>query len=237
MVAMNDPLQIAQAEVTNLIKRHTSPANTLANAPVRLYHYTDAYGLKGILETGILHGTDLRFMNDSGELQYARNVIQNLMPTALSTCRDSLRPAFEAGGQQIGSSVDRGSLQFYAACFCGERDLLSQWKSYANGGEGYAIGFDTQKLASILDLTRHAGESPRAFNEIDYRVSSQEARVRLILDETIAFANRLSLEHSGHPNLPQAIFSLAFGAMATLVSGLARMKDELFRDEREWRIV
>lgn len=29
----------------------------------------------------------------------------------------------------------------YAACFSEEKDLLSQWRGYANNGAGVAIGF------------------------------------------------------------------------------------------------
>jgi len=36
--------------------------------------------------------------------------------------------------------------QFYACCFCEDPDILSQWRTYANRGGGYAIGFDTEDL-------------------------------------------------------------------------------------------
>jgi hypothetical protein len=42
------------------------------NAPSVLYHYTDAAGLRGIVESQTIFASDVEFLNDAQELLYAR---------------------------------------------------------------------------------------------------------------------------------------------------------------------
>ena len=42
-----------------------------------LYHYTSLQGLMGIIESRKLRASDVRYMNDSTELTYALNLLQN----------------------------------------------------------------------------------------------------------------------------------------------------------------
>ena len=47
--------------------------------PEMLYHYTSAYGLYGILSSGILRAGNFSYLNDSSEIQYGRNLAQDML--------------------------------------------------------------------------------------------------------------------------------------------------------------
>ena len=59
----------------------------------------------------------------------------------------------------------------YVACFCEIGDLLSQWKGYANFGDGYSIGL---RASELLRTKRKFPYFNIAFRKVIYRKSEQE---------------------------------------------------------------
>ncbi|EFD2622350.1 hypothetical protein CK189_005805, partial [Escherichia coli] len=55
---------------------------------MKIYHYTDLNGLKGIIESGSLWATHFSFLNDSNELSHGMNCLEN----ALQYLRDDFNP-------------------------------------------------------------------------------------------------------------------------------------------------
>jgi hypothetical protein len=198
--------------------------------PARLFHYTDAAGLKGILQSERLFATDLRFMNDSGELFYARNLISEVTSTELSSQPEPLSKIFH----QVFELLEVVAVHaFYAACFCEEGDVLSQWRAYGNGGGGYAIGFDTAAL--ISNLMDPKGWS--IFRKVDYDPDSQRERIRSILQSRFSICNQCSTKFPEHPELESALRRCASHAIRSLFWEFSCMKNPLFSEEKEWRVV
>jgi len=229
----DDPFDFADFEFKRLYDKHEM--GRYDKAPECLYHYTDAPGLKGILESGKLHCTDLRFMNDAGELQYVRDLVRGVAPGELDGCARLVRNDMEMALSIFGQPDM--PIQFHATCFCEAGDVLSQWRAYGSGGGGYAIGFETAKLISIVDLVPGPGKAIRRLDRIDYNPETQKECVRMILAESIAIANRCAAEFEGHPKFATAMERVMSGTVVTLWQELSRMKHELYREEREWRIV
>jgi len=194
-----------------------------------LYHYSDARGLEGILRTGEIHATDLRFMNDAGELHYGQSLIRDVAEQQLHSCTDRIRSAFSV----VPSSLQDLSFRFYASCFCEDSDVLSQWRAYGNAGGGYAIGFDFNALISVMREAGHA----RSLQRVDYNLSSQKTRVGRAFAEFIRIANRCETEFKEHPECQAAVDYCASSASLFLVLELSRMKHPAFREEQEFRIV
>lgn len=46
---------------------------------MKIYHYTDLNGLKGIIESGSLWATHFSFLNDSNELTHGMNCLENAL--------------------------------------------------------------------------------------------------------------------------------------------------------------
>lgn len=63
--------------------------------------------------------------------------------------------------------------QTLIACLSTEKDMLSQWRAYANDGVGIAIGFDFDLLMNLLNK-----ESPLLIGAVIYDKEAQEKAIR-----------------------------------------------------------
>lgn len=155
--------------------------------PASVYHYTSAEGLLGIVGSGQLRATDLRYLNDTSELHYGLTEMlrayEATSQASKQTFTDQLaelyriedwQPIGELGlsafvnlpqerfgpvANAIVNSLEE-SIIIGVACFCGEGDLLSQWRGYGIGG--YALGFDAR-------TPRRGPKSVFAVNACDVR--------------------------------------------------------------------
>jgi hypothetical protein len=199
------------------------------DVPEVLYHYTSSEGLIGILSSRAFWLTDLRYVNDSSELQYARDLAKvrfearATQPNLTNIQNEFLRRAIPTLDPfEQGPSV-------FATSFCEDGNLLSQWRAYRGLGGGYAIGIDffhTLRLMSKKCVLR--------------RVVYDEARQQQLLDDLIdrfllmiAGAYGDASVEAAEEFLPAAckVFS------ATVGEFLFALKHPDFREEREWRLV
>lgn len=115
--------------------------------PATLYHYTDASGFKGILESGTLWFTDIFSLNDTSELKHGVEVACQLLDKASSradaspTCKEFAKTVSSVLLENVETSAN-----YFVCCFTDNGDDLSQWKGYADDGRGYALGFDAVAL-------------------------------------------------------------------------------------------
>ena len=116
------------------------------NLPERLFHYTDAPGLQGIICTTQLWATHAGYLNDPQELQYASGlaseIIGNQIHGAQSEAVRSLLRILSEGNY----SALNDFVEVYVACFCDNGDLPTQWRTYGGGGRGYTIGIKPESL-------------------------------------------------------------------------------------------
>lgn len=111
-----------------------------------IYHYTSIATYREICASKRLRATDVRFMNDSMELQMALELLESLIDSesagdekvALKLLFQWLREDFEAG-----HSV-------FALCFSRHGNLLSQWRGYVGDGAGVSFGLDIKGVESLL---------------------------------------------------------------------------------------
>jgi hypothetical protein len=213
--------------------------------PRRLFHYTDARGLLGILTSRTLWATDFRFLNDEQEATYARELFVSALRELPNPALDPAHVAAEwpAGFEEVFDDYrgmveqDLGSTAFpvYVACFCEAGDLLSQWRGYG-ADHGYAIEVDTDALerAVVTERDRVEVESPRvSYVEQDM---AGVAQVRYGPEAATDVVTSAMREVSADSNLGHA------GAHANVMAGtlttlLAQIKHPGFAEEREWRAV
>lgn len=118
-----------------------------------LFHYTDALAIKSILENRELWLSDIRFLNDSQEMNdgvkyIVEALVSDLPDVGLSVggtlyARDYLMEAFD---DHISYGID--SEPTFVCSFSEAGNQLSQWRAYG----GYAIEFDRELIQSALDL-------------------------------------------------------------------------------------
>jgi len=124
-----------------------------------LYHYTTMSGLKGIVESGSIHATNIRYLNDSQEfyfgLDYLKKVIlpseidfhvENIPLTEDMSLLDHLiilRINYILSCFRDDVSRSSG---YFVTSFSGNPDVLSQWRAYGKEKVGYSIKFDWAHL-------------------------------------------------------------------------------------------
>ncbi|HDN1331679.1 TPA: DUF2971 domain-containing protein [Escherichia coli] len=118
---------------------------------MKIYHYTDLNGLKGIIESGSLWATHFSFLNDSNELTHGMNCLEN----ALQYLRDDFNPkTLKFIEQALTHFRMHRAAHVYNLSFCLEPDLLSQWRGYGSS-QGVCLEFDDEELLASQELTHY----------------------------------------------------------------------------------
>jgi len=208
--------------------------------PEVLWHYTDATGLHGILSSGRLRLTDVRFLNDRTERTYGSATISSRVDELI---RDGKLDSKITDPKYAGVRIAGERLYVCSLTECG--DALSQWQRYAADGAGYCIGFDARallptdsvdavgfqlpplsRLCRVYDtnLKRFTVvHDPPILRQMIYEKTLQNEKIDLWVREVIS-RTRSVMEAARY-------FDLALDELAV------QFKNPLFEDEREWRLI
>jgi hypothetical protein len=189
-----------------------------APAPESLYHYCSVDSFAGIIRADQIWASNALSMNDPTELRHGIEAIYQFAKGRLPEEIVSrwFAPHYKSG--------DNALLEYFedacVACFCARPDLLSQWRAYASGGTGYAIGFDSRRLISV--------GADRRFDLVPavYGPEEQRAVLENFFDQTQNYrAIAASQQEFETERLDAASqFALSF-------------KNNAFREEEEWRLI
>ncbi len=122
-----------------------------------LYHYCSAATFQAIASYGTIRFTDINMLNDESEVRLAYSVFEEAATKLIK--REGILPSAPAMPKEFFDRVDSivAPSQLIAhpfiACFSLEPDMLGQWRSYADDGRGYAVGFKAQELQDLLPAT------------------------------------------------------------------------------------
>lgn len=201
--------------------------------PRYLYHYTNAQGLLGMLQSNRIWATNSRFMNDPTEIGYATRLVREVIESELSQGNARW---FNEIRDWINGFLDEyeNNAKVYIACFCTQGDLLSQWRGYGAVGGGYALGF-LGRYVGAQEVTSIVQPEP-ILRKIIYDRRTQERLVRAWLK---GFA-KLEQARRKTPNQTKARQRSDewWGAFNMFLSEcLNCFKDPAYREEQEWRII
>ena len=195
-----------------------------------VYHYTNAAGLYGMLSSGKVWLTNYRFLNDKTELTHTQNL-------ASETIRNELRNKPDIVRRLLYNNVLEWlevstNIQPYVMSFSEEGDDLSQWRGYANDGEGFTIGF----LASAIDeCIQSADDTYTTFAKIEYeRIAQVKMLLAALKEVEAALRKRVRnsvAERQGLVDEAGRYFDWIAGAFGAL------NKHHSFRFEKEWRLI
>lgn len=137
---LNEVILAAVEEFSDWSFQHRKAEDVSNKITIPLYHYTDANGLKGIIQNEEIWLTDYKNLNDPSEITYGMEVINKLL-------------------REIGESSDRRinlfckmivdlfchenvgtTLDFFIASLSRNGNDLGQWRGYGDNGLGYALG-------------------------------------------------------------------------------------------------
>jgi Protein of unknown function (DUF2971) len=148
-----------------------------------LYHYTDARGLKGIIESGTIWFTDYRHMNDPSELVHGME-FAHLVANDPDLNADQRVEAFlKTFSGMFKHAKFQATLDFFIASFSRSRDELGQWRAYADNGRGFAIGF-SPRIFSITNK-RPDGKPPEFVGPVSYKGKKVLERFRAPIQKAV----------------------------------------------------
>ncbi len=127
-----------------------------------LYHYASNQKGFGILSSKSIRLSDICKSNDYRELTLFFPDIFDAIFIAFKESpfdlkyegkygEDALISLCELTERMIGHAIECGDFSNFVLCFSEQSDLLSQWRGYANDGQGISIGFSKELLKKICD--------------------------------------------------------------------------------------
>ncbi len=177
-----------------------------------LYHYCNADTFLAIITNNTIRISDLTKMNDYMETQWGIDLI---LKTA--TEHSELTDDFQ---NVIIDSIKKAQTftRPLAACFSRDKDVLSQWRAYADDGRGFAIGIHPTALDNINGVV----------GRVLYKSKDQIEFIKKKL-------SLLQVMYSLSPDKPADFDESDIGII--LVQAACFLKNAAFSEEGEIRIV
>ena len=220
------PVTVTQKSFDDLVTALEQTDHTANSKLTRLFHYTDAAGLYGIVTSNKLRATHYKFLNDTTELRWANSVARTLLERKKESARSKVVKAFV---DAMLERIDEHNSPFdaYLACLSSKRDSLSQWRAYGTG-VGYCIGLNIAPLKSLnLTVAEH-----HFFVKVNYDVDDQKAQIAEVLNRVIRLLS------AAPANLQEEAMTWAQDCFEGLISVFSLyFKHPAFADESEWRLV
>ncbi|WP_433627114.1 DUF2971 domain-containing protein [Nocardia sp. CA-120079] len=213
------------------------------------YHYTDIYGLKGILDSGEIWLTHMAYLNDSQEFEYGIGVICEMIESQADWFNENpdkttnpesvefISELYRAMASGLASNADflKNAHAPFIACLSRSRDQLSQWRGYANGG--YAIAFDPELLRdsfAIIDETGAAipgHEKPQVAEAIYLRNTVTERVDKIVQARVTDTAEAVKAKDDAKQEEAARKFT------DSIIELVSILKHQKFFEEHEYRIV
>lgn len=176
-----------------------------------IYHYCSAEVFNLICTNKKIRFCDIFTMNDSKEMHwgYAKweEAVSDIYNEVEHELIDDIDRVFNSSGL-LGLPL--------AACFSRNKDLLSQWRAYADDGKGFALGFRAKELLKL----------PVMPLEVLYEESEQKSEIA----RTILAINEV--EKNEDEKRSEGFYRVCF----EFSFNLAAYKNPFFREEDEVRL-
>lgn len=183
--------------------------------PEILYHYTDGTALKSILSNKELWASNVHFLNDYKEYQLAfDNVVKEFENVSMGTIIEDSR--------MHGNLQSLKDANIYVSSFSKHPDLLSQWRGYTGGNQGFAIGFDFKKMGTL------ASNAGLLLAECIYKPDIQIQMAKEMKQMIIKSHDPLVVRDLSYRN-PQ-IYQF-------ICKSFPLFKESSFKEESEWRFI
>ncbi|MDE6025584.1 MAG: DUF2971 domain-containing protein [Lachnospiraceae bacterium] len=184
-----------------------------------VYHYCSVDTFLKIIQNKTIRLTDIGKSNDYEERIYIENKIHEELLSQLKNelSIEEFRNVLQV--EELCRNMLRENIILYAMCFSEQKDLLSQWRGYANNGTGIAIGFSKEILDSVNKETYGLTFKPICYKEEQQKI--------FVMEQVKTIINTMQIKN-------------AFAAFAEVyeneIANLGCMKASGFSEEKEWRL-
>lgn len=173
-----------------------------------LYYYCSANSFMSIVKNKTLRFCDLYHMNDLSELQHGKLIYDQIIEKSKEFSDDTKFKIDTILKEFINRSV------LLSMSFSLERDLLSQWRGYADDAKGFCIGFNAKDFMNL----------PVHLLKVEYEFENQFALIMDSMKKIESYIqNGINQENLHLICELQEIFSM--------------MKNESFKEECECRLI
>jgi hypothetical protein len=195
-----------------------------------LYHYTSFGGMVGIVGSGELRASDIRYMNDSAELRHTLELLKTQVTqriidgTDFPTLHNQLL-------EWLSHRVVSGPMLF-GASFRANGNLLSQWRGYSVHGKGVSLGFDPGYIQAC------AGRQRFEVAKCLYAPDQQSRLIGQVVDAIEATADEIGeVEDPARRHPKHSFYDVFEHIEGDLLRIAAILKHPSFEEEQEWRLV
>ena len=195
-----------------------------APAPDRLFHYTDAAGLVGVLKSKCFWATETSYLNDKREIDVARSTVWQV---AYSLPRNALADKYSPDEKELlDEFVKRAKQLRHGVCvvsFSEEQDKLSQWRAYGGKTERFNIGLSSAKLHEC------ASKQGCVFGKCTYGGAWHRIAIEIIAKLISQYRS------SDKSDLAKETLCITLERFISRYGAL--VKHSSFTEEAEWRII
>lgn len=200
--------------------------------PIVLYHYTNAHGLFGMIESKKIWASSYRYMNDSQEFEYGFDLIDEIYPKP-----DTYPFRSNISDQSFAEHLRRKKWDYESDClfvasFSEDANLLSQWRAYAGPHSGYTIGFRKNELEN----------GGARLVVCEYNKERQKTVLKDLIDGDLPVLRapfEKGLKEQGKKELPDLAEYLnnVDETVLKIAQVATSFKHKSFCEEKEWRLV
>jgi len=196
--------------------------------PNRLYHYTSLKGLLGILDSGNIWASEVRYLNDSAEIALAFRLMERAVTVRSSRSTTAAREILKQFSDWIALRSSSGPMVFVTS-FTQNGNLLSQWRGYSPAAQGVSFGIASAHLSMVC------GASGFSLGRCRYDSAEQSSAISDLVGSVLSFAERMGPSDAAHSS--QSFHPSFARCEESILRVAALIKDSRFKEEAEWRIV
>jgi Protein of unknown function (DUF2971) len=189
---MDPELQAGVQEFTDWWEEQQRQASIADEVITPLFHYTNAAGLQGIINSNELWLSGLFHMNDPSELAYGIEVALEELDKATQNAhkpillmRDCMRDVLiNHVGEIFG---------FFVGSFSTKDDDLGQWRAYGDNGRGFSLGLAPRlfQTADVPDPTKLPINERFTIARVKYDKPEFHNRQRTAINLALGIASKL----------------------------------------------
>jgi len=207
----------------------------MVDAPI-LHHYTDAFGLHGIISSNCLWATATQFSNDLSEIEYAVSIAIEVIKEIWGS-KKTMSPWESLLAEHLTQLLDTPLHTFgqpFIVSFCEDGDLLSQWRAYGRTS-GFSLAFSPLSQRDKVRLISKGGFRTMV-KKVVYDHNKQRERLSFILRRFIELVNGFSFATTSSEG-KSAHVELSLLLILEMTDWACATKHGSFSEEKEWRII
>lgn len=191
-----------------------------------VWHYTNIDALYGIVSNSYLLLGCAAYMNDKNELSSSYKLIQESIKKYGADRPQSINEIFKTNGHRNVFKLKSLANRTFLMSFTTKKDLLSQWRGYANSNNGIAIKFSVSALQRLVKKLGHQFN----FAKVEYDDNTKIIEIK-------KFTQRTDKSLQLYPPSSNELNSIASQIDILLGECTCLFKDPNWSEECEYRLI